>query len=61
MIGAGVAGLVSARHLSSRLDTFSLTVFEQSEHIGGTWIYTDAIDYDKHGIPIHSSMYKNLK
>ncbi|XP_076243299.1 uncharacterized protein LOC143184733 [Calliopsis andreniformis] len=61
IIGGGVAGLVVARHTAARLDTYSLTLFEQTNQIGGTWVYTDEIDVDRHGLPIHSSMYKNLK
>ncbi|KAG7207338.1 hypothetical protein KM043_009003 [Ampulex compressa] len=61
IVGGGVAGLIVARHAASRLDTFSLTLFEQTDQIGGTWVYTDETDLDKHGLPIHSSMYKNLR
>ncbi|XP_078046172.1 uncharacterized protein LOC144474783 isoform X1 [Augochlora pura] len=61
IIGGGVAGLVVARHAVTKLDTYSLTLFEQTDQIGGTWVYTDEIDVDKHGLPIHSSMYKNLR
>lgn len=61
IIGAGVAGLVMARHLSSRSEVYEFVVFEQSSQIGGTWIYTDDTEVDKHGLPIHSSMYKNLR
>ncbi|XP_031828533.1 uncharacterized protein LOC116425233 [Nomia melanderi] len=61
IIGGGAAGLLVARHAATKLDTYSLTVFEQTDQIGGTWVYTDEIDIDKHGLPIHSSMYKNLR
>lgn len=61
IIGGGVAGLVVARHTTAKLDTYSVTLFEQTDQVGGTWIYTDEIDVDKHGLPIHSSMYKNLR
>lgn len=62
VVGAGAAGLCAARRVLSHLpgDT-NLTVFESSDQIGGTWIYTDAIGRDQHGIPIHSSMYKNMR
>ena len=36
-------------------------MFEQSGGVGGTWVYTDNVGLDDHGLPIHSSMYKNLK
>ncbi|XP_012271470.1 flavin-containing monooxygenase FMO GS-OX-like 4 [Orussus abietinus] len=61
VVGGGVAGLVVARHVASRPETYSLTLFEQSDQVGGTWVYTDRADTDKHGLPVHSSMYKNLR
>lgn len=61
IVGGGVAGLVVARHTAARLDTYSFTLFEQSGQVGGTWVYTDETDVDKHGLPVHSSMYKNLR
>lgn len=61
IIGGGVAGLVVARHTAAKLDTYSLTLFEQTDQVGGTWIYTDETNTDKHGLPVHSSMYKNLR
>ncbi|XP_015434732.1 PREDICTED: flavin-containing monooxygenase FMO GS-OX-like 3 [Dufourea novaeangliae] len=61
VIGGGVAGLVVARHTITKLDTFSFTLFEQTDQIGGTWVYTDETNTDKHGLPVHSSMYKNLR
>ncbi|XP_020280047.1 flavin-containing monooxygenase FMO GS-OX-like 4 [Pseudomyrmex gracilis] len=61
IVGGGVAGLVVLRHVLSKLDTYNPTLFEQTDQIGGTWVYTDETDVDKHGLMIHSSMYKNLK
>lgn len=61
IIGCGVAGLVTARHVISRPEIYSLTVFEQTDKIGGTWVYTDETETDKNGLPVHSSMYKNLR
>lgn len=61
IVGGGVAGLVMARHIMSSLDTYSLILFEQTDRIGGTWVYTDETHLDKHGLLIHSSMYKNLR
>ncbi|XP_055920260.1 senecionine N-oxygenase [Eupeodes corollae] len=59
IIGAGIAGLCSARHaLCNGLEP---TVYEQSDDIGGTWQYTDEIGINKYGIEVHSSMYKNLR
>ena len=61
IIGGGVAGLVVARHVISRPETYSLSLFEQTDQIGGTWVYTDKTEFDKNGLPVHSSMYKNLR
>lgn len=60
VIGGGAAGLCSARHI---LATSEMTpiVWEQSTKVGGTWIYTQELGKDKHGLPIHSSMYESLK
>ncbi|XP_066288489.1 uncharacterized protein [Branchiostoma lanceolatum] len=61
VIGAGAAGLCAARHLSARPDQFVPTVYEQTDRVGGTWVYTDRVGTDEHGLPVHSSMYKNLR
>jgi len=62
VIGAGAAGLVALRHLKDRLETFQPVAFEQTPHVGGTWIYTDDVGIDSTtGRPVHSSMYRNLR
>ena len=61
VIGAGAAGLAAARHLTSELDAFDLRVFEQASRVGGTWVYTENTGIDERGIPVHSSMYRNLR
>jgi len=61
IVGSGVAGLIVARHVVSKLNIYSLMMFEQTDQIGGTWVYTDETHLDKNGLLIHSSMYKNLK
>ncbi|XP_060066421.1 uncharacterized protein LOC132546720 [Ylistrum balloti] len=61
VIGAGAAGLCALRHLSTRQPKFQAVCFEQNSRLGGTWIYTDKTGVDDHGLPIHSSMYRNLK
>ncbi|UXI15348.1 Vacuolar protein sorting-associated protein 45 [Sarcoptes scabiei] len=61
IVGIGAAGLCSLRHFSQRLDLFDIDAYEQTDDIGGTWNYTDHIGFDpKNGLPVHSSMYKNL-
>lgn len=58
VIGAGAAGLCAIRHaLSFGCDVIA---FEQSDTIGGTWVYNEANGKDKHGNHIHSSMYRGL-
>ena len=68
VIGAGPAGLCCARHLSRFPEDFQFTVFEQSEQVGGTWIYRntspgqlpgDIRSSKSHGP--HSSTYRNLR
>ncbi len=73
VIGAGAAGLCCARHLSKFPETFQFTVYEQSEQVGGVWVYDnptpgkvkDVRDVVKSCKPnealFHSSMYKNLR
>lgn len=58
VIGAGAAGLCAIKHAVA----FGCEViaFEQSEQIGGTWVYSDDTGSDKFGNAIHSSMYKGL-
>ncbi|XP_060532608.1 senecionine N-oxygenase-like [Cylas formicarius] len=60
IIGAGAAGLASARHISNTSD-FSLDVFEMGARPGGTWVYTDDVGQDRYGYPVYSAMYKGLK
>ncbi|XP_048745451.1 uncharacterized protein LOC125658271 [Ostrea edulis] len=61
VIGAGAAGLCAVRHLCASPDLFSVVCFELNSVVGGTWVYTDATGKDKNGLPIQSSMYKNLR
>lgn len=58
IIGAGAAGLCAIKHaVAFGCETIA---FEQSDKIGGTWVYSDEIGKDKFGNDIHSSMYKGL-
>ncbi|XP_031636053.1 dimethylaniline monooxygenase [N-oxide-forming] 3-like, partial [Contarinia nasturtii] len=59
VVGAGAAGLCSAKHCLA--EGHEVTVYEQSEEIGGVWYYTDEIGKDKYGVPIHTSMYQGLR
>ncbi|RZC41099.1 FMO-like and/or NAD binding 8 domain containing protein, partial [Asbolus verrucosus] len=58
IIGAGPAGLVSAKHVTA--EGMECEVFEMKPELGGTWIYTDDVDKDQYGFPVYSAMYKNL-
>lgn len=58
VIGAGTAGLCSAKHaLAAGME---VTVFEQADQVGGTWIYTDEVSTDSQGVAVHTSMYQGL-
>lgn len=59
VIGAGAAGICAIKNcLQHKLDVIG---FEQTNQIGGTWVYTDKIEKDEYGLDIHSSMYKSLR
>lgn len=59
VIGAGVSGICSAKN--AILQGFNVTVYEQTEQIGGVWYHTDQVGKDKYGVNIHTSMYKGLR
>lgn len=60
VIGAGAAGLCAVRHLAANVK-FETIVYEQTNKIGGTWVYKEQVGLDENGLPIHSSMYQNLR
>lgn len=58
IVGAGAAGLCAIKHaVAFGCDVIA---YEQSAHIGGTWVYSDKTGTDNFGNAIHSSMYKGL-
>ena len=62
VIGAGAAGLVTARELIRA--GHDVTVFEQGDEVGGTWIYRSESEPDplgQTGERVHSSMYASLR
>lgn len=61
MIGAGASGLTTTKCLTEPGSGFECTTFELSNSVGGTWVYTEDIGQDKYGLPVHSSMYRNLR
>ncbi|XP_076165841.1 uncharacterized protein LOC143145905 [Ptiloglossa arizonensis] len=60
VIGAGAAGLCAARHLAENLN-FEVNLYEQTNDIGGIWLYKEGTGLDENGLPIHTSMYRNLR
>lgn len=61
VIGGGPAGLCAARYLGAKPEVFKVVVYEQTDDIGGAWVYTDEVGTDKYGQPVHSSMYSQLR
>lgn len=62
VVGAGAAGLCAARHILSRSGRFAPpVVFELSENVGGTWCYDERVGKLDNGLPVHSSMYRDLR
>ncbi|XP_030764871.1 senecionine N-oxygenase-like [Sitophilus oryzae] len=59
IIGGGPAGLAAVKHCLEQ--NIECTAFEQTENIGGTWIYTDNIEEDENGVPVHTAMYQGLR
>ncbi|KAK4353987.1 hypothetical protein RND71_026181 [Anisodus tanguticus] len=64
VIGAGVAGLVTARELQR--EGHQVIVFEKSNQLGGLWVYNPRIETDPLGLDpnreiICSSLYKSLR
>lgn len=58
VIGAGAAGLCALKH---GIDFGSdVTVFEQSDKVGGLWNYTEDIGKNKFGLDMHSTIYERL-
>lgn len=61
IIGCGASGLAALKNFAAEDSQFKCIAFEQTNSIGGTWVYTDDIDTDQYGLPVHSSMYKSLR
>lgn len=63
VIGAGAAGLVCARELLR--EGHEVTIFEQSERIGGVWVYDEAVEDEPLGLTpsrrLHGSLYASLR
>lgn len=62
IVGAGAAGLVTLKNfLDYRQEFGDIVCYEQTKFVGGTWNYVEQTGTDENGLPIHSSMYKNLR
>lgn len=61
VIGAGAAGLTATKRLTEAGSGFECCTFEQTNGVGGTWVYTDKVGQDEQGLPVHSSMYQGLR
>ncbi|XP_010473477.1 PREDICTED: flavin-containing monooxygenase FMO GS-OX2-like [Camelina sativa] len=64
VIGAGAAGLVTAREL--RREGHTVVVFEREKQVGGLWIYSpkaesDPLSLDPTRSIVHSSVYESLR
>lgn len=59
VVGAGASGLCIAKYSLSA--GHQVTIYEQTEQLGGTWNYTDAVGRDDIGLDIHTSMYRDLR
>lgn len=62
IIGAGAAGLVTAREMLRA--GHQPVVFEQSQSLGGVWVYSPETEDDplgQHGRRIHGSLYASLR
>lgn len=62
VVGAGAAGLCAARHVLARPDIYAPpVVYELTKSVGGTWFYEERVGHYDNGMPIHSSMYRDLR
>ncbi|XP_076882233.1 flavin-containing monooxygenase FMO GS-OX5-like [Bidens hawaiensis] len=65
VIGAGIAGLVTARELLR--ENHQVTVFEKSDQTGGTWVYDHRVEVDgcipldPNRTVVHGSLYASLR
>ncbi|XP_039011985.1 putative flavin-containing monooxygenase FMO GS-OX-like 11 [Hibiscus syriacus] len=58
VIGAGAAGLVTARELQR--EGHRVTVFEKVNKVGGIWLY-DPLGLDPNREIVHISLYRSLR
>ncbi|CAM9811673.1 unnamed protein product [Lampetra planeri] len=62
VVGAGAAGLCTARHiLDSPADFVAPVVFEMDSVVGGTWVYKELPPESDASCPVFSSLYRDLR
>ncbi|XP_031629027.1 senecionine N-oxygenase-like isoform X2 [Contarinia nasturtii] len=59
VIGAGAAGLASAKNALEQ--GHNVVIYEKTEALGGVWFYTDKTGQDEYGVDIHTPMYQGLR
>lgn len=59
VIGAGAAGICAAK--TAMEHGMDVVVYEQGEHLGGIWAYSEKTGNDEYGLDTNGFMYKDLK
>ncbi|XP_033728120.1 dimethylaniline monooxygenase [N-oxide-forming] 3-like [Pecten maximus] len=60
VIGAGISGLATLRNLLSTKQKYIPTCFERGSDLGGVWLYNENTHVDEYGMPVFSSIYRDL-
>ncbi|XP_033761143.1 dimethylaniline monooxygenase [N-oxide-forming] 2-like [Pecten maximus] len=60
VIGAGVAGLSALRNLLTSKKDYVPTCFERGSDVGGLWLYNKNTHVDDNGMPVFTSIYRDL-
>ena len=61
VIGVGSAGLAAIHRVNIADQSIDVVAFERYGEVGGVWVYTDKTGIDDDGLPVHTSMYKNVR
>ncbi|XP_060070492.1 dimethylaniline monooxygenase [N-oxide-forming] 2-like [Ylistrum balloti] len=60
VIGAGISGLSTLTNLLSLDRKYIPTCFERGSDVGGVWQYNENTHTDEYGMPVFSSIYRDL-
>ncbi|OWF42094.1 dimethylaniline monooxygenase [N-oxide-forming] 5-like [Mizuhopecten yessoensis] len=60
VIGAGISGLSTLRSLLASDRKYIPTCFERGNDVGGVWLYNENTHTDEDGMPVFTSMYRDL-